>query len=108
MPLDRVVGPGIIGKQHCLIVHRTLAKAISGSRRVRKPRMVDYLTARVRPCGDERSFGSSAERPGSGSPRTTMFGVNSAAHAVSRSAKTSPGAARNNDTPGHMSVSSGL
>src|ERR1700731_2024436 len=95
MPLDRVVGPGIIGKQHCLIVHRTLAKPISGSRRVRKPRMVDYLTARVSQCGDERYFASSAERPGSGSPRIIMFGVNSAAHAASRSAKTSAGAARN-------------
>ena len=39
-------------------------------------------------------------------PRTTMFGVNSAAHALSRSAKTSPGAARNNAIPCPTSVSS--
>ena len=36
---------------------------------------------------------SNADRPGSGSPRTIMFGVHSATHAASRSAKTSPGAA---------------
>jgi hypothetical protein len=51
-------------------------------------------------CGEVRYFASSAERPGSGSPRTTMFGVNSAAHAASRSAKTSPGATR---SPGSIS-----
>jgi hypothetical protein len=44
---------------------------------------------------DGRSFASSAERPGSGSPRTSMFGVSSAAHAACRSARTSLGAARN-------------
>ena len=37
-----------------------------------------------------------------------MFGVSSAAHAVSRSAKTSPGAARNNAIPCPMSLSSAL
>src|SRR6202011_2350051 len=37
-----------------------------------------------------------------------MFGVTSAAHAVSRSAKTSPGAARNNAIQCPMSVSSAL
>src|ERR1700730_3206456 len=37
-----------------------------------------------------------------------MFGVNSAAHAVSRSAKTSPGASRNNAIPCPTSVSSAL
>jgi hypothetical protein len=44
---------------------------------------------------DVRCFASNAERPGNGSPRTAMFGVNSAPHAASRSAKTSFGAARN-------------
>ena len=54
------------------------------------------LTERVMESqfGDLRRFASSAERPGSGSPRTTMFGVHSAVHTASRSAKTSSGAAR--------------
>ena len=45
--------------------------------------------------GRFRNLASSAERPGSGSPRTAMFGVNSVAQAASRSAKTSCGACRN-------------
>jgi hypothetical protein len=42
-----------------------------------------------------RNRASSAERPGSGSPRIVMFGVHSFAQAASRSAKTSCGACRN-------------
>jgi hypothetical protein len=68
------------------------------------------LTARVmrRQCGDLRRFASSAERPGSGSPRTAMFGVNSAVHIASRSAKTSAGAARNSAIVCPSSVASTL
>jgi hypothetical protein len=62
--------------------------------------------ARLSHRGNMRCFASSAERPGSGSPRTTMFGVCSAAHAACRSAKTAPGAERNNEVACPDSASS--
>jgi hypothetical protein len=71
------------------------ARRRSGNDRANRERS-RHLTEHVMQsqCGDLRRFASSAERPGSGSPRTIMFGVHSAVHADSRSAKTSSGTAR--------------
>jgi hypothetical protein len=87
--------------------HSSVETIRSPRARSKRKRSVSYPWT-VSQCGDLRCFASRAERPGSGSPRTTMFGVNSALHAASRSAHTSSGAVRNSATACLTSVGSTL
>ena len=51
--------------------------------------MVGSLAARLKvsQCGDARNFASNADRPGSGSPRTIMFGAQCGRAAASRASR---------------------